>query len=35
MNVLDENIHEPQRLLLERWKIHVRQIGVEIGKLGM
>lgn len=35
MNVLDENIHEPQRQLLERWKIHVRQIGVEIGRLGM
>lgn len=35
MNVLDENIDEPQRQRLEAWKIHVRQIGVEIGQLGM
>ncbi|MGH9842196.1 MAG: hypothetical protein ACREEM_25880 [Blastocatellia bacterium] len=35
MNVLDENIFEPQRRQLEAWKIHVRQIGVEIGRTGM
>lgn len=35
MNVLDENIDEPQRQRLETWKIHVRQVGIELGKLGM
>jgi hypothetical protein len=35
MNVLDENIDDPQRQQLEAWKIHVRQIGVELGRLGM
>lgn len=35
MNVLDENIDEPQRLQLESWGLHVRQIGVELGTLGM
>ena len=35
MNVLDENIDQPQREQLDDWKIHVRQIGVEIGRLGM
>lgn len=35
MNVLDENIFEPQRRQLEAWKIRVRQIGVEIGSMGM
>jgi hypothetical protein len=35
MNVLDENIDEPQRQRLEAWKLHVRQIGVELGRLGM
>lgn len=35
MILLDENIIEPQRRRLEDWKIHVRQIGVEIGRRGM
>jgi hypothetical protein len=35
MNLLDENIFEPQRLRLIAWKIHVRQIGVDIGQRGM
>lgn len=35
MNLLDENIIEAQRQQLERWRIHVRQIGVEIGVVGM
>jgi len=35
MIVLDENIIELQRQQLEAWRMHVRQIGVEIGKRGM
>jgi hypothetical protein len=35
MIVLDENIDEPQRRQLEMWRIRVRQIGVEVGRLGM
>jgi hypothetical protein len=35
MIVLDENIDEPQRRRLEMWRIRVRQIGVEVGRLGM
>src|SRR5262245_15358810 len=35
MNVLDENIDDLQRGQLEAWKIHVRQIGIEVGKSGM
>lgn len=35
MIVLDENIDEPQRRRLEMWRIRVRQIGVEVGQLGM
>lgn len=35
MNLLDENIFDPQRLQLLAWKIHVRQIGVDIGRQGM
>jgi hypothetical protein len=35
MNLLDENIIDAQRQQLARWRIHVRQIGVEIGVLGM
>ena len=35
MNLLDENIFDPQRLQLLAWKIHVRQIGVDIGQQGM
>ena len=35
MNILDEDIGLSQRLSLESWKIHFRQIGVEIGHSGM
>ncbi len=35
MNVLDENIPKDQRLLLERWRIRVRQIGVNVGRRGL
>ncbi len=35
MNVLDENIFELHRQQLEAWNIRVRQLGVDIGKLGM
>jgi hypothetical protein len=35
MNVLDENIVASQRVLLQSWRIHSRQIGVEIGRSGM
>ena len=35
MNVLDENLAEGQRLLLRRWRITTRQIGVDVGCRGM
>ncbi len=35
MNILDENIPKPQRQLLERWRIPVRQIGYNLGRRGM
>jgi len=35
VNILDENIPKNQRQLLERWRIHVRQIGVNVGRPGM
>ena len=35
MNILDENILFSQRTKLKSWKIHFRQIGVEIGRSGM
>ena len=35
MNILDEDIDRYQRGLLEGRGIHVRQIGVEIGRSGM
>ncbi len=35
MNILDEDIGLSQRQQLEAWKIHFRQIGVEIGSSGM
>lgn len=35
MNVLDENIPKDQRQLLERWRIRVRQIGVNVGRRGL
>ena len=35
MNILDENIPKNQTALLESWRIRFRQIGVNIGRLGM
>jgi hypothetical protein len=35
VNILDEGIDSGQRALLAAGKIHVRQIGVEIGRSGM
>lgn len=35
MNLLDENINEDQHKLLLSWRIHVRQIGRDIGTAGM
>lgn len=35
MNILDENILLSQRNLLKSWKVHFRQIGVEVGRSGM
>lgn len=35
MIILDENIDLIRRRQLINWKIHVRQIGIEIGHAGM
>ncbi len=35
MNILDENIPRGQCELLRRWRIRVRQIGVDIGRRGL
>lgn len=35
MNILDENIDLIRRQQLLRWKIHLKQIGIEIGHAGM
>lgn len=35
MNILDENIPQNQRQLLESWRISIRQIGVNVGRRGM
>ena len=35
MIILDENIPESQRQLLRSWRIHIRQVGPEIGHQGM
>ena len=35
MIVLDENILDGQRLLLESWKIAPRQVGLDIGRKGL
>ncbi len=35
MNILDEDIGWSQRQQLVAWKIHCRQIGVEIGRSGL
>ena len=34
MNVLDENVFQGQRELLQSWGIPIRQIGYEIGRRG-
>ena len=35
MIVLDENIFESQRVQLRRWRIHLCQIGRDVGRKGM
>jgi hypothetical protein len=35
MNILDENILFSQRNRLKSWKVHFKQIGMEIGRSGM
>jgi hypothetical protein len=35
VNILDENLPSNQVALLESWRIHVRQISVNIGRRGM
>jgi hypothetical protein len=35
VNILDENIPKDQRQLLERWRIHIWQIGFNVGRRGM
>lgn len=35
MNILDENIIDNQRRLLNSWRIPVRQVGYEVGRKGM
>ncbi|MDX6443948.1 MAG: hypothetical protein QOH71_1022 [Blastocatellia bacterium] len=35
MNILDENLPSNQVALLESWRVHVRQIAVNIGRSGM
>jgi hypothetical protein len=32
---LDENFPEGQRQLLRAWRIHIRQVGYEVGRKGM
>lgn len=35
MNILDENIIESQRQLLQRWHIAVRHLGYDVGRQGI
>jgi hypothetical protein len=35
VNLLDENIIDSQRRLLNSWRIPVRQIGYEVGRKGI
>ena len=35
MIILDENILEGQRLVLEGWKIAARQVGLDVGRKGL
>lgn len=34
MNILDENILEEQRALLQRWHVSCRQVGLEVSRKG-
>jgi hypothetical protein len=33
--ILDENILDGQRLMLEGWKIAARQVGLDVGQKGL
>jgi hypothetical protein len=33
--ILDENVIEGQRLLLQAWRLPARQIGLDIGRKGL
>ncbi len=35
MNILDENVPESQPVLLRSWRIAFRQIGQDVGRMGM
>ncbi len=35
MIVLDENFPEGQCQLMRRWRMHIRQVGIEVGKKGL
>jgi hypothetical protein len=35
VNILDEDIPESQRQLLRSWRIRIRRIGIDQGRLGM
>ncbi len=35
MNILDENVLKDQRQLLLNWHIPIRQIGYDVGRMGM
>lgn len=35
MNILDENILEEQRLLLQKWRVSIHQIGHDVGRKGL
>ena len=35
MIVLDENIIDGQRLLLEGWNVAARQVGLDVGRKGL
>jgi hypothetical protein len=35
MNILDENIPESQSTLLRSWRIAFRQVGQDVGRMGM
>ena len=35
MNILDENVPESQHALLRSWRVALRQIGRNVGRMGM